>query len=165
MVGSKVSRGRQRKQRASARAQARRVPWTVESLVWVLMLHHRLASDVDMSEEAELRRLEDGDGEGAASGRYGMVATSPKSREPERLELQASPARTVKAGRARGLSVLERYRKEEEAAAAAAAERKSARGVVQPRGDGSAAEAEVEGAARKKLPLLVKQSASQAPAG
>eukprot|EP00966_Prymnesium_polylepis_P183554 4253973-Prymnesium_polylepis.1 len=35
---SKVSRGRQRKQRASARAQALRVPWTVESLVWLLML-------------------------------------------------------------------------------------------------------------------------------
>jgi hypothetical protein len=69
----------------------------VESLVWVLMLYHRLASDVDMSEEAELRRLEDGDGEAAASGRYGMMATFPESREPERLELQASPARTVKA--------------------------------------------------------------------
>eukprot|EP00966_Prymnesium_polylepis_P091438 2116491-Prymnesium_polylepis.1 len=51
-----------------------------------------------MSEEAELRRLEDGDGEAAASGRYGMMATFPESREPERLELQASPARTSYVG-------------------------------------------------------------------
>eukprot|EP00966_Prymnesium_polylepis_P227807 5271558-Prymnesium_polylepis.1 len=35
-----------------------RLPGTIVSLLWVLMLYHRLASDVDMTEEAELRELE-----------------------------------------------------------------------------------------------------------
>ena len=42
------------------------------SLLWVLMLYHRLASDGDMTEEAELRELEGGEVRGGASRRLGM---------------------------------------------------------------------------------------------
>ena len=50
------------------------MPGTAVSLLWLLMLYHRLTRDVDMAEEAELRVLEDGDVRGGASRRHSECA-------------------------------------------------------------------------------------------
>ena len=67
---SGVTRVTDRKRACARTGQELRVPGTAVSLLWLLMLYHRLTRDVDMAEEAELRVLEDGDVRGGASRRH-----------------------------------------------------------------------------------------------
>ena len=72
MVVSSVTRVTARKRACARTGHELRLPGTTVSLLLVLMLYHRLASDVDMMEEAELRELEGGEARGGASRRLGM---------------------------------------------------------------------------------------------
>ena len=72
MVESSVTRVTARKTACARTGHELRLPGTTVSLLWVLMLYHRLASDGDMTEEAELRELEGGEVRGGASRRLGM---------------------------------------------------------------------------------------------